>query len=196
MNFDEVRALWDSQHPNRDGSRDEQLAQDVIAKARSLDRWATVTEVLMVATLLFVAAMFFRDPLWQGHDLVLILPGIACVVAACFVWRWRYHRLRRQETFDGSLIGMIDKSLDAVADRIALMRHFLWWFALPNALGLCIALAIIDEAKRYLLYSIFIPAFAICIGLTYWQIRREIRLKLNPEKRALEGLRSQLVTDQ
>lgn len=196
MSFNEIQSIWNSQQPldgplDRDG-----LLLAVVEKARSFNRIVTATDVLMITTLLFVAAMFFRDPLLQGHDLILILPGIACLTGAGAVWKWRINRQRRQTDFDDSLVGMINKSIDNVQDRISHMRSFLWWFACPNVLGLGIALFIIDESKRYLLYSIFIPAFAVCIGLAYWQIQREIRLKLQPEKTRLEALRAQVANDE
>lgn len=192
MSFDEVQSIWNLQQmPDGPFDRDGVLLA-VVDRDRKFNRIVTITDVVMMATLLFMAAMFLRDPLLQGHDLVLIVPAIACVVAACFVWSWRRNRKRRAPQFDDSLLGVISKSADAIEDRIALMRKFLWWFACPNALGLFIALFIIDESKRHLLYLIFIPAFVTCMGLTYWQIRREIRLKLLPEISRLEALRSQL----
>lgn len=192
MSFDEVQSIWNLQQtPDGPLDRDGVLLA-VVDRDRKFNRIVTITDVLMIATLLFMAAMFLRDPLLQGHDLVLIIPAIACIVAAGFVLRWRRNRKRRAPQFDDSLLGLISKSVDAVQDRIALMRKFLWWFACPNALGLCIALFIIDESKRHLLYGVFIPAFVTCMGLTYWQIRREIQLKLLPEVSRLKTLRSQL----
>jgi hypothetical protein len=192
MSFDEVQSIWNLQQ-TPDGPLDRDgLLLAVVERDRTFNRIVTITDVLIMATLLFSAAMFLRDPLLQGHDLVLIIPAIACVAAACFVWRWRHNRKRRAPQFDDSLIGLISKSTDAVEDRIALMRKFLWWFACPNAWGLFIALFIIDESKRHLLYGIFIPAFATCMGLTYWLIRREVRLNLLPQISRLEALRSQL----
>lgn len=196
MNFEEAQSIWNSQQASDGPFDNEGLLLAVVEKDRQLSRIVTITDVLMTATLLFLTAMFLRDPILQGHDPVLIIPAIACLVAAGFVWKWRINRKRRAVRFGDSLRGMIDKSIDAVEDRIALMGRFLWWFACPNILGLGIAMFIIDEKKRYLLYGIFVPAFVACMGLAYWQIRREIRWKLLPEKSHLEGLRSQLTEDE
>ncbi len=192
MSFDDIQSIWDSQ-PLPEGPIDKDgLLQTVVDRDRAFSRISTITDMLMTGTLLFVAAMFLRDPLIQGHDRVLILPGLTCLCAAGFIWKWRIDRQRRQIGFDDSLIGWIDKSIDGLDDRITQMRNFLWWFACPHAFGLGIALVIVDESKRYLLYTVFVPAFLICIGLTYWQIRREIRLKLRPAKERLESLRARL----
>ncbi|MEQ9410133.1 MAG: hypothetical protein RIK87_20530 [Fuerstiella sp.] len=196
MSFDDVQSIWDSQQtPDGPMDRDGVLLS-IVEKDRSLSRISTITDIVGTGTLLFVAAMFLRDPVLQGHDPVLIIPGIACLGAAGFVWKWRIDRRRRQLSFDDSLMGLINKSVDGLDDRIAHMNRFLWWFACPNLLGLVIALFIVDESKRYLLYTIFIPAFCACIGLAYWQIQREIRLKLQPEKERLEDLRKQLAREE
>jgi len=192
MSFDEIQSIWDSQQVpegpiDRDG-----LLPDIVAKERSLHRISTVTDIVMTGTLLFVAAMFLRDPVLQGHDLILIVPGCVCLCAAGLVWKWRVNRQQRQLSFDDSLLGVVSKSIDAIDDRIRLMRNFLWWFACPNALGLIIALFIIDAQKLYLITMIFIPAFLFCMGLAWWQIQREIRLRLQPEKQRLENLRAHL----
>ncbi len=191
MTFDDVQTIWNSQGTPDGALSNDDLFQVVTERDRSFRRIVNLTDILMTLTLLFVAMMFFRDPVLQGHDMVLIVPGVACLIAAGFVWSWRIHRQRRQIDFDDSLLGLINKSIDGINDRIAQMSNFMWWFACPNILGLAIALFIIDDSKRYLLYMIFIPAFFLCIGLAFWQIQREIRLKLEPEKKRLESLRSQ-----
>ena len=195
MSFDEIQAIWDSQQtPNDLGGR-EQMVAAVVARERSFNRIATATDVAMSGTLLFVAAMFFRDPLLQGHDLVLILPGIVSLIAAGLIWFWRISRKRRQSEFDDSLPGLLNKSIDSINDRVTQMSRFLWWFACPNLLGLGIALVIVDESKRFLIYGVFLPAFLICIGLAQWQIRREIRLKLQPEIDRLMSLLAQVADE-
>src|SRR6056297_1677212 len=131
MSFEEVQAIWKSHAQSNTPLDSNKLRVSVVEKTRSFHRVVNVTELLMFVTLIFVAAMFFRDPLLQGHDLVLIFPGIACIAAAVLVWQWRINRQRRQTDFNDSLMGVIDKSIDSIEEQIALMRRFLWLFALP-----------------------------------------------------------------
>ena len=123
----------------------------------------------------------------------MLVPGIASLLAAMFVWTGRIARKKREMRYDASLLGIVEQSIDAVNYQMERMRNFLWWFAGPTSLGLAIGLFIVDDSKRYLFYTIFIPGFAVCMGLAYSQIRREIRSKLLPERTRLEDLRTNLV---
>lgn len=193
MSFDEIQSIWESQQP-LDGSVDESaLATLIKAKNRSFARIVSVSEIAMTLTLLFVAAMFMKDPLLQGHDRILIVAGIASLVAAIFVWTGRIARKKREVSYDDSLLGIVERSIAGIDYQMRRMQSFLWWFAAPNSIGLLIGLFIVDDSKRYLFYTVFIPAFVICMGLTYWQIQRDIRTNLLPEKMRLVDLRSNLI---
>jgi len=192
MNFDDIKSVWDSQELSDTKLDHDLLWKQVHERDRSFSRLVNVTEIVMILVLLFNTAMFMRDPLLQGHDRVLIVPGLACLVAAGFVLKRRKDRKCREVNYDNSLLGLIEKSIAAIESRCSLMRNFLWWFACPMCLGLAIGLFIVDESKRYLLYGVFIPAFFVCMGLAYWQIRREIRTTLLPEKQRLEELQAKL----
>ncbi len=79
----------------------------------------------------------------------------------------RINRRRRHANFDDSLLRIFNKSIDGINDRVAQISEFLWWFACPNTLGLCIAMFIVDESKRHLLYGVFGPAFSVCMDFAY-----------------------------
>ncbi len=192
MTFDEIQAIWDSQQPVGGTVERKELSKWLEARFRWFNRIIGIIEVLMILTLFFVGAMFMRDPLMQGHDLVLVIPGIVSIAAAIFVWRGRIVRKKREINFDDSIKGIVEKSLHRIKYQIRRMQSFVWWFSVPCALGLAIGLFIISEEKRYLLWGIFIPAFVICMVLAYWQIRREVRYKLLPEQKRLEELLSDL----
>ncbi|OYP36731.1 hypothetical protein [Rhodopirellula sp. MGV] len=196
MTFDEAQSLWQSQPNDNPAVNKDALMRSVKAKYAAFDRVANVTEVAMFCTLLFVAAMFMRDPIIQGHDRILILAGIAAVVSATSVWTWRRARKRREVSFDNSLLGIIEKSIDGIDDYAARMTSFVFWFGGPLCLGLLLALWVADESKRPMLYTIFIPATLICLGLSYWQVRREIRLKLIPQRTQLVELQRSLISHQ
>ena len=192
MSFEKLQSIWDSQQLP-DGSLDEEaLLKTMQNRDRSFSRVVSITEIVMTAVMLFVTAMFFRDPLLQGHDRVLMIPGVACLIAAALVWKTRLDRRKREMNYQNSLLGLIEKSIDGIGERVSKMKCLVWWFGCPMRLGLVIALFIVDDAKRHLFYYIFIPAFLACMALTYWQVHREIRILLLPEKKQLEELRSQL----
>lgn len=192
MSFDSVQEIWDSQTVDDDAIDRDALLKQLKQRDRSFSRIVTITDVVMIMTLAFVGFMFMKDPILQGHDLALIVPGILSLFAAGMVWTGRADRKKQQSLFQDNLLGLIEKSIHGIQNRIWWLRNFLWWFAAPLSLGLLIGLFIIDDSKRHLLYVIFIPAFVLCMGLTYWQIRREIRIVLSPEQVRLEALRSRL----
>lgn len=193
MSFDEIKSIWDSQDFLNDSQNDTELLSAVKTWDRSFRRMVGITDFLMISCLLFVAAMFFRDPLLQGHDRVLMIPGLACLLAAGLAIKWRYDRKTRQQVFDDSLLGLVNRSIDGINDRIARTKSFLLWFAVPNAIGLAIALWIVADSKRYLFYYFFVPGFVACIGLAYWQFQRENKRTLVPHRQRLEALRRKLV---
>ncbi|XZE56459.1 hypothetical protein SH139x_002573 [Planctomycetaceae bacterium SH139] len=192
MKFEDIQAIWDS-HPDPNGVLDQRELQEKLKQRdRSFHRIVSLIDYLMMITLLILALMFFRDPVLERHDLVLILPGLACLLAVGMLWSWRRNRKRRELAYDDDLRGLISKSIDGIDDRIAWWHRFTWWFFLPNILGLLIALFIVEDSKRYLFYAFFLPAFFLCMGFAYWHIRIEIRHKLLPEKNRLLALQNQL----
>ncbi|MCS7468935.1 hypothetical protein NZK35_19965 [Stieleria sp. ICT_E10.1] len=113
MSFDEIQSIWDSQQPLDDSVDADALKSGIEARNRLFTRTVGATEVAMTLTLLFVAAMFMKDPLLQGHDRILLVPGIASLLAAMFVWTGRIARKKREMRFDASLLGIVEQSIDA-----------------------------------------------------------------------------------
>jgi hypothetical protein len=190
MSFDEIQSIWNA-HP--DGGTapvdEDELARQVRARHRFLARFAGLTEIALVAVLLFVTAMFLRDPLLEGHDRLLIVPGAVSLLMAVFVWTGRIARKKCELRYDSSLAGIVDQSIAAIDYQIARLRSFVWLVATPMALGLAIGLVLVDDSKRHLFWLIFIPGFVLCMGLAAWQIRRELRRTLLPERERLQALR-------
>lgn len=188
MPIETIQELWDAQEPAADSIDSASLTRWLRQRSRYFDGM----ELLMILTLLFVALMFARDPLLQGHDRILLLGSLLSLLGAGFVWMGRTARKRREPQYERSLLGIVEQSMDAIDYQIRRLQSFLWWFVLPNAVGLCIGLWIVDESKRYLFYSVFIPAFIACMTLATWQIRNEIRRDLHPKRERLQELHRQL----
>ncbi|MCC9603894.1 hypothetical protein LOC67_25360 [Stieleria sp. JC731] len=195
MTLDEAQSLWEEQSATGSQVDKEALFSSVETKYATFDRTANITEIVMILTLLFVAAMFMRDPIIQGHDRILIFAGIAAIVSATTVWTWRSARKKRELRFEDSLLGIINKSIDGIDDYAHRMTSFVFWFGGPLCIGLLLAFSVADESKRPLLYTVFIPATLACLGLSYWLVKREIRLKLMPERRQLVDLQISLTQE-
>lgn len=193
MSFEEVQVIWESQEDLDDTIDRNDLKAWIKSRNRTFTKIVGATEIAMTLTLIFVGGMFMKDPLLQGHDLILMVAGVASFLAAGFVWTGRIARKKREVDYDDSLLGIVERSIGAIDYQERRMRGFVWWFAGPMSLGLLIGLIIVDDSKRYLFYTIFIPAFAACMALCYWQIRRDIRMNLIPEKERFQNLRRSLV---
>ena len=190
MSFDEIQSIWNA-HPDGGAAPVDEatLTKRIRARHRFFSRYAGLTEIALVVVLLFVTAMFLRDPLLQGHDRLLIVPGAVSLLTAVFVGTGRIARKKRELRYDSSLTGIVDQSIAAIDYQIARMRSFVWLVAAPMALGLAIGLVLVDDSKRHLFWLIFIPGFVLCMGLAAWQIRRELRRTLLPERERLRALR-------
>ena len=189
MDLEDIQKAWDSQEENPALDFDEtSLRSHVRTKVRTFGRLVGWTEIFTAGMLLFITAMFLRDPISEGHDLVLIVPAIASLVAACFVIAGRVLRKKREIAYDDSIKGIVEKSISRIDYQEKRLKSFLWWFAAPMMLGLLIGLVIVDASKRYLFFTVFIPLFVLSIGLCYWQIKKEIKNKLMPERDSLASL--------
>lgn len=195
MTFDEIQSIWNSQQTLKDQIDPAEWQPWIEARNKSLNKSIGFVEVLMFLLMLFLAAMFFRDPILEGHDRILAVCGIMSLIAAGYIWTGRIARKKREVQYDRSLLGIVEQSIDALDYQRRRLASFVWWFALPMSCALLIGLVIVDPSKRYLFYWIFIPGFALCMGLTYWQIRREIARNISPEKRRLEELREALQSE-
>ncbi|MEM8668136.1 MAG: hypothetical protein AAGG48_11510 [Planctomycetota bacterium] len=196
MSFDEIQSIWKSQKPVESDGDSDGLADRITTMHRSHTRMIGLTEFVMTGVLLFLGFMFMKDPILQGHDRVLLVAGFASLAAAGWVWTGRIARKKRLLRYENTLLGIVEQSIDGISYQIRRMRNFVWWFIAPTTLGLLIGLVIVDDSKRYLFYTFFIPAYVVCMVMTYWQIRREIALKLTPEKERLIELRHQLMEEQ
>ena len=192
MTFDEIQMIWDSQGEIDSSIDRAELAKWIEVKNTSFNRIVSAVEIAMMLMLLFLAVMFLKDPVLQGHDRALIWGAAASFVATGFIWTGRIARQRRELNYEDSLLGMIQKSIDGITYQINRLRSFIWLFTFPGAVGLAIGLLIVDDSKRHLFYTVFIPSFIACMALAYWQVRREIRMQLAPEKQRLEELRKML----
>lgn len=61
MNFDEIQSIWNSQATTKETVERESILLAVVEKEQLLRRITTITDGIMIATLLFVAAMFSRS---------------------------------------------------------------------------------------------------------------------------------------
>lgn len=192
MTFDEIQSIWNSQQSLEKSVDHTELQEWIRKRNQTFSRWIALGEIVSLGTLLFLAGMFAKDPILEGHDRILLLASIACLVACGFVIAGRFARKKRAVNYENSLLGIVSKSLDGVDYQISIMKNFVWFFAAPASLGLGIGWFIVDDSKRYLFNWVFIPAFAVCMALTYWQVQKEIKKNLLPEKTRLEDLKRDL----
>jgi len=193
MNFEELQNVWNSQQDHAALRVDETaIVQKTQQKVRRMTWRLSLLEIALATMLLLVGVVFLKDPVLEGHDYALIVAGVASFMGAAFIWINRILRKKREMTFEDTLRDNLKKSISRIDYQIKRTRMFLWGCAIPLGLGLVIGLILVDDAKRYLFYTVFMPLFLMCMTLSFWQNRREIRLKLIPEKAELQAILNNL----
>lgn len=138
------------------------LHQWIKTRNSSFTRIVDRVEIVMILTLLFVTAMFFKDPLLQGHDRILMVAGLASLLSAAFIWTGRIAREKREVNFSDSLVGNVELSIDTIDYQIWRMRSFVWWFAAPMSLGLLLGCSSLMNRSSASFTSFSPPYFSPC----------------------------------
>tara|TARA_R110002111_G_scaffold6312_1_gene27805 strand:+ start:179 stop:766 length:588 start_codon:yes stop_codon:yes gene_type:complete len=194
MKFEDMQVVWNSQTERPAFQFDESaLIDSITQRHRSFVRLVGFFDWAMMLCLLFVGVMCLRDPLLQGHDLFLVLPAIGCLIGAMFVWKGRKARLGRAGQYEDSLLGLVEKSIAQIDAHVSRLRTMHWWCILPLTFTLLVGFSLVDDDRRHLFYFVFAPLFAICIGLSYWGMQREVRCDLLPKRADLELLREKIL---
>ena len=219
MEFEEMKRIWDSQNREPLYAMNEGALHRVVQ--RRLHDWqrclslSFAVEISVglfcgVVMLMYAGVLVFGDPAWlfrrSGAGMTVSRWDIAALLVAGGIWFYygafmmvvRNRQVRREEVFESTLRGDIDRALAQTDFQIATARNIVWWGITPVwvAAGLFVgALFHLKGAAvwTYLLIgSIALVAFvAVLIGK-----QRSITRKFEPRRRELESLRAKLADPQ
>ncbi|MFZ0826976.1 MAG: hypothetical protein WAO02_06105 [Verrucomicrobiia bacterium] len=194
MNFEELQQVWQSQNPGAKVT----VSADVLLKEVRRNQqqfWATIfwrdAQEVGVAVLL---ALFFMCQGMRHHDWTDYLLALAGLGVGAFMVVDRLLQRRKQPAANDSLKTCITGSLLQVNHQIWLLKNVIWWYLLPFAAALGIAICHSSWQAR----ASGFPAVTglviaiLLITLVYWGIYRlnqfAVRKSLEPRRQELESL--------
>ncbi|MFT5081246.1 MAG: hypothetical protein ACI84E_001905, partial [Planctomycetota bacterium] len=186
MEFEEMQVIWDAQKDQQMFALDrEGLHRKLIKKARSIELSVTANELGMIAICLFLAFDQLRDPLFDQVHYYKLFGGAVMVGVAVWMLLKRLARIRKEQRFEDSLRGDLDRSISHVDYNIGLARSFQWWFLVPAMMTVVVSLYFGDPEARVLSIALITTS---CI-LAMWVVHVGTRCSQIPQKRDLESLR-------
>ncbi len=219
MEFEEMKMIWDSQNREPLYAMNEGALHRVVQ--RRLEDWqrclslSFAVEIFVgllcaVVMLVYAAVLAFGDPASlitrSGVQVTVSRWDIAAVLVAGGIWIYysaymiivRRRQLRREEAFESTLRGDIERALAQTDFQIATARNIVWWGISPVWVAATLFVGALFHLKgapawTYLLVgSIALGAFvAVVISK-----QRSITRKFEPRRRELESLRAKLADPQ
>lgn len=198
MNFDEMQKAWQSQDSvaqvtiNADA-----LLREVRRNQRQFLAtifWRDLREIVVSVLL----AVYFLYAALHGEGWSFYLLTFCCLEVGGFMIVDRVIQRRKSPFKHDSLTGCVQSSLVQVKHQIWLLRNVFWWYLLPLLIGLTVATGAavwqkqIGEVKTIALGGLLL----ICFGLIYWGVywlnQLAVRKQLEPRRRELEALLTEL----
>jgi D-alanyl-D-alanine-carboxypeptidase/D-alanyl-D-alanine-endopeptidase len=202
MIFEDLEIIWreEASQPSHTID-DEALRRIIMERARTYRRKIFRRDVSDIGTDALVVILLLVVGLWVGPrdtwpfslataPMILMAIGYAFVASFRFVSRQR--QKKREQKYDDSIHGNLQRLVANTDYQIRLKSAFIWWYLLPTAPGfLLIMLSSTAEASPIVRWMVAAFAFLI-VGMIYWGSRFDLRQELIPQKRELESLLSGL----
>ena len=215
MEFEEMKLIWDSQNNEPLYAMNEGALHRVVQ--RRLTNWQTclsrsfAVEIAVglacgVLMLVYAAVLVFGDPAWvirrSGGQIVVSPWDLAALIAASAIWFYygvfmmmaRVRQMRREEAFDSTLRGDIERALAHVDFQITTARNIVWWGIIPAwvaALLFVVALFHLKSSPLWVYLLIGGIALVAFVGVVVSK-HRSITNKFEPRRRELKSLRAKL----
>lgn len=192
MNFEEMQVIWDSQKEQPMYAFDlDAMHREVQRKAGRIERAVSLTELSMIALMFVVACVHAADPVLEGTHTYKFFGSAVLLGVAAWMWSKRRRRLKGEAHYEASLRGDIDRSLSQVNYHLGLANGFHWLFLMPASVILITDMSLADSGPTAMKIFIAVGGFALAYGL----ISLEPRCVHLPNKRALESLKTKLLSE-
>lgn len=194
MKFEELQSLWNCQDNEPKSRLDTQAVLDTVRRrSNKLAVEASLFEMILMGSLIFVGLVSLKDPLLQGHDMHQIATAVLCFGSAAFIWRGRHIRRTLEVQFDDSLLGCIEKSIAQLNYKASQMRGYLWFCIVPLSVSLGLGYFQANPAKTFWFFILIIPLFVFMMALSYFVMRWENNRFSLPQLAELEAQRAKLL---
>jgi hypothetical protein len=154
--------------------------------------------------LVCAGALVFGGPAWATSRIkVAVTPwdNLALLVASglwfhygAYMYCARQRQLRREERFESTLRGDIERALAQTESQTRMARNIIWWGLIPLWLAaalwvLTLCHLVAAPPRTYLLMG---ATMAVALAVVVWGRQRAITCRYEPRQRELESLRSKL----
>jgi hypothetical protein len=200
MLLDELQRTWQSQEDTRIRVEPMLLLRELRRNQRSFKLtifWRDFREVFVAAAMaVFLSWNSFSADGWPW----LLLAG-ACVWVGGFILVDRFRRRGRAARFGDTLLGCVESSLDDVEHQIWLLKNVFWWYLLPLAIGMAVALicmaADVDDTHWIAWLTFFLVGLS-CAAAFAWVYKinqAAVRNVLEPRRQELLAVRESIKGD-
>jgi hypothetical protein len=200
MSLDELQQRWQSQGEARLSVRPELLLAEVRRNQRNFKTmifWRDFREVFVAAALV----VWFAWDGFQGDGWPWFLCAGMCLFVGGFILVDRFLRRGRAARFGDSLLGCVEASLEDVEHQIWLLRNVFWWYLLPLAIGMTVALiymaADVDDT-HWFAWTVFLFVWLFCAAVFVWVYRinqAAVKAHLEPRRQELLAVRESLLQE-
>jgi len=198
MNFEELQKAWQSQNPGATVT----INTDLLLKEVRCNQhhfWMTIfwRDAREVGVAAFLTWLFLhwaiRDREWS-----LYLLSFSCFGVGLFMLVDRWLQRRKRPVTNDPLRSCIEASLLQVNHQIWLLKNVFWWYLLPlaAALGIAIGAGIWRTRQAGFLvmrgWVVFVLFGVLIYWGVYWLNQFVVRKHLEPRRQELESLLASL----
>lgn len=201
MNFEDLKIIWDAETARPSYTLDEEALHRIV-RQRSHSFWKKILfrDALEIGAGIVMFWYFLRQAIrmvaYNGGALSALsvsffVTAIGVAFVASFLFVSRQRQKRREERFDESIQGNLQKLLSNVSHQIRMLSNVAWWYLLPLVPGaiLFIAATADEEGINPWVQGLIVALiFGGILWLNLWAVRKD----LAPQKRELEALLSEL----
>ena len=219
MDFEQLKVIWDSQNDKPLYAVNEAALHAIVRRRKDEEHrrtaWCYGREIainLLVGIVMLALSVVFvwgdqawlqslpwvNRPVTSWHVLAMLVGGSLWIFCAGYMWSARRRQLRREENYDHSLHGDLDRALSHIDFQIHIARSIVWWGLVPSWIAAGLWVVALFHLKggpawAYVMGAVVMAgAFAFALACQYQAIRR----RYQPRQRELEALREKLVDPQ
>ena len=153
------------------------------------------TDALVVVLLLGVGIWSVLRHGWSSLNGALIILSLGYALIASFRFVSRQRQKRREEKFDDSMHGNLQRLVANTDYQIRLKRNFFWWYLLPLLPGFILIVLSATTGVPPVVRWIFAAFMALIAGGIYWASNYQLRKDLIPQRNELQSLLAGLEND-
>lgn len=185
--FEEMKIIWDSQNEEKLYAINESaLYAQIKRKGKSISRLLERFEMVMIGVNLLVSVILVGMEFLNEGDMVEYLLPVLYLAYAVVVFVWRYTRRQKDNHFEKSMLGELDKAIWQIDYLIKRTRDLMLWYLLP--LTLLIVGTMLYKGQLLFALAIILLMSATVFFTDRWEIKRCYL----PKKQSLESLRTKL----